>query len=181
MERLTERFDGWVVSKGCHGPCRTCNGAECADIYPMIDRLAAYEDTELTPEEVSEYRHLCDSYVEAGLDAKFVQFCIDATQNGLSMNHICELAQAEKDGRLMVLPPNDPLTLEQLREMDGEPVFCFSKRVPEDSAWGIVCIRDSVPYVRTIQDKGRRGCFFYLTTYGTAWLAYRRKPKEGLT
>lgn len=45
MERLTERFDGWVMMKGCHSPCRTCNGAECAEIYPMIDRLAAYEDT----------------------------------------------------------------------------------------------------------------------------------------
>lgn len=56
MERLTERFDGWVMRKGCNGPCRTCNGAECAGIYPMIDRLAAYEDTGLTPEEVFELR-----------------------------------------------------------------------------------------------------------------------------
>lgn len=44
MERLTERFDGWVMRKGCHGPCRTCNGAECTEIYFMIDHLAAYED-----------------------------------------------------------------------------------------------------------------------------------------
>lgn len=44
MERLTERFDGWAIRKGCHGPCRTCNKAECAEIYLMIDRLAAYED-----------------------------------------------------------------------------------------------------------------------------------------
>lgn len=109
MERLTKRFDGWVMREGCHGPCRTCNGAKCADIFPMIDRLAAYEDTGLEPEEMSEYQHLCDSYAETGLDSKFVQFCIDATQNGLSMNRIRELAQAEKDGRLVVLPPNDPL------------------------------------------------------------------------
>lgn len=67
-------------------------------------KLSRYEDTGLEPKEVSEYQHLCDSYVEAGLDSKFVQFCIDATQNGLSMNHICELAQAEKDGRLVVPP-----------------------------------------------------------------------------
>lgn len=52
MERLTERFDGWVIKKGCHGPCRTCHRAECADIYPMIDRLAAYEETGLEPEEI---------------------------------------------------------------------------------------------------------------------------------
>lgn len=67
-------------------------------------QLFRYEDTGLEPEEVSEYQHLCDSYVEAGLDAEFVQFCIDATKNGLSMSRIRELANAEKDGRLAVLP-----------------------------------------------------------------------------
>lgn len=70
----------------------------------VVARLAAYEDTGLEPEEVSEYQRLCDSYVKAGLDAKFVQFCIDATQNGLSVDRIRELAQAERDGRLVVLP-----------------------------------------------------------------------------
>ena len=30
-----------------------------------------------------------------------------------------ELAQAEKDGRISILPPTAPLTLEELREMDG--------------------------------------------------------------
>ena len=53
MERLTKRFEGWVMRKGCHGPCRTCHRAECADIYPMIDRLAAYEDTGLEPKDIS--------------------------------------------------------------------------------------------------------------------------------
>lgn len=79
------------------------------------------------------------------------------------------------------LQPNGPLTLEELREMDGEPVFCFSKRAAEDSAYGIACIRDNVPYVRTIQNKGTSSRFFYLTTYGTAWLAYHRKPEEVTT
>ena len=77
MERLTKRIDGWVMRKGCHGICRACTGAECADLYPMIDRLADYEDTGLTPEEV----------------------------------------------KALVPTPNDPLTLEELREMDGEPVW----------------------------------------------------------
>lgn len=75
---------------------------------------------------------------------------------------------------------NDALTLKQLRKMDGEPVFCFSKRVQKDSAYGIVCIRDDNPCVITIQDKGNSRRFFYLTTYGLAWLAYRRKPGEGM-
>ena len=148
MERLTKRFDGWVMRGGCHGPCRTCNGAKCADIFPMIDRLAAYEDTGLEPEEMSEYQHLCDSYAETGLDSKFVQFCIDATQNGLSMNRIRELAQAEKDGRLVVLPPNDPLTLEELREMDGRPVW-----ITPGGFWALVIARRG-ERVRLINHEG---------------------------
>lgn len=74
MERLTKRIDGWVMRKGCHGICRACTGAECADLYPMIDRLADYEDTGLTPEEIM----------------------------------------------ALIPPPNDPLTLEELREMDED-------------------------------------------------------------
>ena len=54
MERLTKRFDGWVMREGCHGPCRTCNEAKCADIFPMIDRLADYEDTGLMPDEIKD-------------------------------------------------------------------------------------------------------------------------------
>jgi len=56
MERLTKRFDGWVMREGCHGPCRTCNVVKCADIFPMIDRLAAYEDTGVMSEEVAQIK-----------------------------------------------------------------------------------------------------------------------------
>lgn len=105
MERLTMRDVGgrafWISPQSPSGGYRLSGDA---DDLRRLDRLAAYEDTGLEPEEVSEYQRLCDSYVKAGLDAKFVQFCIDATQNGLSMDRIRELAQAEKDGRLAVLP-----------------------------------------------------------------------------
>lgn len=60
MKRLTERHNGWVMRKGCHGPCKTCHRVECADICPMIDRLAAYEDTglELKDHEYRAYANL---------------------------------------------------------------------------------------------------------------------------
>lgn len=113
MERLTSRepriggMPGVCCTHFEGGDCQAIQG-HCADgcawEEAAWERLAAYEDTGLEPEEVSEYQHLCDSYAETGLDSKFVQFCIDATQNGLSMNRIRELAQAEKDGRLVVLP-----------------------------------------------------------------------------
>ena len=108
MERLTERFYGWVMRKGCHGPCRTCTRAECADIYPMIDRLAAYEDTGLEPEEITTADYGCVFYCnrKCNLDG---DFCTEGPgcpreTDAETAKHLLELAQAEKDGRLVVLP-----------------------------------------------------------------------------
>lgn len=100
MERLTERFDGWVMRKGCHGPCRTCNGAECVDSYPMIDRLAAYEDTGLEPCDYSAMRAAIDQsakYKKQLSDVVNILGCSD-------IEHLKDIFQAEKDGRLVVLP-----------------------------------------------------------------------------
>lgn len=77
-------------------------------------------------------------------------------------------------------PPNFPLTLDELREMDGEPVWIvhtdytpFGKEY-----WGIV--RDGF--------SGLPNCFvatrdeniqLLYSEYGKTWLAYRRKPEKG--
>lgn len=71
-------------------------------------------------------------------------------------------------------PPNEPLTLEQLREMNGEPVFVISK--DKGKFWALVNM-NSV-YVDA------KKCFFFddHTEYGKSWLAYRRPPEgEGGT
>lgn len=72
-------------------------------------------------------------------------------------------------------PPNDPLTLEELREMDGEPVF-------------IKCLFNDELSLYVVVDKRRdsAGIFtrlFYASFdyYGDEWLAYRRRPEEGTT
>ncbi len=181
MERLTDKrwknFDPWECcgqDRFCARGCHDLGGCTGGCIVPKLyAHLGAYEDTGLEPEEVSEYQHLCDSYAETGLDSKFVQFCIDATQNGLSMNRIRELAQAEKDGRLVVLPPNDPLTLEELREMDGEPVWiipiCGSGGF---CTWMLV----DAEYELCREAHGEMAVF---ENCGKTWLAYRYKPEEG--
>ena len=65
-----------------------------------IDRLAAYEDTGLEPEEIS------DAVIAAKLMAKSkIVSCF-----GVDADHIMELVQAEQDGRLVVLDePMRPL------------------------------------------------------------------------
>lgn len=71
-------------------------------------------------------------------------------------------------------PPNDPLTLEELREMDGEPVWVEHCNGGEYVivAWNI---HDEIA--------GARQARLDADNYGTdrlgSWLAYRRKPEEG--
>lgn len=60
-----------------------------------VERLAAYEDTRLTPEEVAALGRLFDYALE---ESKTL-----AEQLAL-LNRIRELAEADKDGRLVVLP-----------------------------------------------------------------------------
>ena len=77
-------------------------------------------------------------------------------------------------------PPNEPLTLEELREMDGEPVWC-KWLLPEDRAieqgkWFIVISGDEAGL--EIKRPAEYGCHFCkIDDYGKTWLAYRRSPE----
>ena len=66
---------------------------------------------------------------------------------------------------------NTPLTLDELRQMDGEPVWVQSPGVPEYGRWAIV------------EGVGENCLFlhddFTCHEYGKTWLAYRQKPEEG--
>lgn len=94
MERLTKRLeDGQAIFHECHGTCGTCDGANCYCIGPMVDRLAAYEDTGLEPDEIADFMKRWEQAVEIGGMLK--KYGID---------HIWDIIQAEQDGRLVVLP-----------------------------------------------------------------------------
>lgn len=98
MERLTKRSPSGVsnynYSKNCYfddgsGPDRM---AQNAFRQRCVERLADYEDTGLTPELVRETAKLTIWIHENGLEK------------------IKEWIKADKDGRVMVLPPNKALT-----------------------------------------------------------------------
>ena len=65
---------------------------------------------------------------------------------------------------------NEPLTLDELRKMDGKPVWVQSPGVPEYGRWAIV------------EGVGENCLFlhddFTCHDYGKTWLAYRKKPEE---
>ena len=99
MERLTKRLeDGQAIFHECHGTCGTCDGANCYCIGPMVDRLAAYEDTGLEPEEIKEIMELCTDEV-----AKLARTLHRAIESG-EADHLRDLLKADNEGRLVVLP-----------------------------------------------------------------------------
>ena len=57
----------------------------------------------------------------------------------------------------------EPLTLDELRKMDGEPVWCVSL--------GAELSRGEGWYIGVNN--------WYMSGYGKTWLAYRQKPEEG--
>ena len=90
MERLT--FDGNFcdIAQCQELPCQ--NGGDCTQ-RKVWEKLKAYEDTGLTPEEVN------DAVVVAKLMAK--EKVVSAF--GVADERLCELAEADKDGRVVVL------------------------------------------------------------------------------
>ena len=62
-----------------------------------LNRLAAYEDTGLEPEEIEK---LCDM----DRRAKMAEMLRDKGKNGISIDRLREFVEADKDGRCVVLP-----------------------------------------------------------------------------
>lgn len=101
MERLTEWNGGQTrhaYSPRCFKePCYGggCKIKDCPFETAVCERLAAYEDTGLTPKEVTALGELFDYALK---ESKTL-----AEQLTL-LHHIRELAEADKDRRVMVLP-----------------------------------------------------------------------------
>lgn len=149
MNRLTEthwrNLDPWeccgqddYCKRGCHDDGGCTKGCIVPKLY---DRLAAYEDTGLEPEEIVDLRRAWDMY---------------GGEEGI-------MALLDK--------PNDPLTPEELREMDGEPVWVCHPLDKRSGAWALVDIKFDMCRVAG-------GGIAVFENCGKIWLAYRRKPEE---
>ena len=68
---------------------------------------------------------------------------------------------------------NEPLTLDELRQMDGEPVYI----VENTEYWAIVNSFDQAGVY--LLSYGNPDDYGYFGLYGKTWLAYRQKPEEG--
>lgn len=91
-----------------------------------------------------------------------------------AVNEACRLAVAALRVQQEMENPK-PLTLKQLRQMNGEPVWCVSLK-NEKSEYAILRI---VEMSRTwyIAVSGASAGYGDKDTYGKTWLAYRHKPE----
>ena len=72
----------------------------------------------------------------------------------------------------------EPLTLDELRKMDGEPVWCEIYIKGQPSFYGIVHGKNVTGFIPG-DDKPANLAITNVGAYGFAWLAYRQKPEEG--
>ncbi|BCK79464.1 hypothetical protein MM35RIKEN_16560 (plasmid) [Vescimonas fastidiosa] len=99
MERLTEKhYLGTDHYMKCSGSCNVdMDCIDCPSFDCLVERLAAYEDTGMTPE-------VFQSYVV------FLQDLIGNQKASEALDRFRWLAEADKDGRVMVLPVRPVLT-----------------------------------------------------------------------
>ena len=125
----------------------------------------------MTLEEAIKNREKCLRYLEA-LEQKANPQNVEAVRWSVKALKFMQ--------RSTLTPPNEPLTIEQLREMDGEPVWC-KWLLPEDRAieqgkWFIVISGDKAGL--EIKRPAEYGCHFCkIDDFGKTWLAYRRPPE----
>lgn len=97
MERMTDKhYLGTDHYMKCSGNCNVdMDCIDCPSFDRLVERLAAYEDTGLTPEQCKNAKAIIES-----------AFSEDTSK----AERIRELLKADKDGRVVVLPVRPVLT-----------------------------------------------------------------------
>lgn len=135
MERLT--FDGNFcdIAQCRELPCQ--HGGNCSQ-KQVWERLKAYEDTGLTPER-------CAEFARADAEGRYIVMR-DAKQEGVA--RLRELAEADKDGRVVVLPFTSGRTLlckenidslQLMKDVDLAIRYCSSCGIVFHMGYNVFC------------------------------------------
>ena len=169
MERLTDAgwrnldpweccVDDWCYDRACRfdDECRQkCNTMK------LYRCLAEYEDTGLEPERIETMKK-----VVAALDfAQAIRTVINL------ISSLLETRNAEEDNAPLTL--EDSLRLDELRVMDGEPVWVINSEAKRKAGfndeWALVSVsRESAESISAI---------YNFEAYYNTWMAYRHKPE----
>ena len=137
MERLTKHSKQTSHENGIC--CTHFRGPECLEVggncamnckweEAAWSRLAAYEDTRLTPER-------CAEFARADAEGRYIVMR-DAKQEGVA--RLRELADADKDGRLVVLPCKVGQRVFALMDTDKHISECEVKRIGMGNEIGFI-------------------------------------------
>lgn len=132
MERLTEKhYLGTDHYMKCSGSCNVdMDCIDCPSFDCLVERLAAYEDTGLTPER-------CAEFARADAEGRYIVMR-DAEQEGVA--RLRELAEADRDGRLVVLPCKVGQRVFALLDTDKHISECEVKQIGLGNEIGFVGI-----------------------------------------
>ena len=136
MERLTNKdwrnFDPWeccgqdkYCKRGCHDPGGCTKGCIVPRLYK---RLGVYEDTGLTPESVEA--------LKLSMMGKAISEIKEF--NGLPIDRLRELAEADKAGRVMVLPCKVGQRVFALLDTDKHISECEVKQIGMGNEIGFI-------------------------------------------
>ncbi|MDU7339308.1 MAG: hypothetical protein E7L17_14490 [Clostridium sp.] len=89
-----------------------------------------------------------------------------------AIDKVVRAAVAFNAENLRPAPENNPLTLDQIRQMDGQPVYIKDIPPYDYEAWKIISNIDDEQVDFTEGDGYR------LSGYNKTWIAYARKPKQ---
>ena len=99
-------------------------------------------------------------------------------QNAIDVYDMAISALRQQDHFREVTKKVEPMTLDELRKMDGEPVWCEIYIKGQFPFYGIVH-GDNVTGFIPGDDRPVNLAITNVGAYGLAWLAYRQKPEEG--
>ena len=97
----------------------------------------------------------------------------EAEHSAVLLSDVSKMMREWVERQPTLTPPNEPLTIEQLREMDGEPVWIANPDALEYGRWGIVDGVYQADDDQVLMLRGDYSCHYY----GKTWLAYRRPPE----
>ena len=112
-------------------------------------------------------------------------FLCDNCGGIISFRHKGEHGQAISAWNARAEQPNEPLTLDELKQIDGEPVWvalwnnkAYQNKCKLEEKFETHCfIRFATTHFEIRTPQGNR-IDRYKSDYGKSWLAYRQKPKE---